>query len=348
MMDAPQLDYIHAALQQVNKYKDMADRPMGIVLTGDFAQLPVVNGKMAFEAECWPEFESHTTKLTKVYRQDNLQFLSAINAARSGDGSTCALILKDLGVEFSPQAQKNYDGSTILAKNDQVDRFNYSALLDLPGDFFGLRSAYWGLEDKSWRKHIPDSLKLKIGAYVMILANSHQEGYANGDCGYIMSKTPEGGIVIKLVRNGEYKTIWPVVRSLAVTQDEAEKSLGEELDPFEAKHVKCGSDCESYEGMESPRWVWGEPSYNCGNGTWNVGGVKFYPIRAAYATTVHKSQGLTLDQCQIDVRDFFFGQPGMAYVALSRCRTPEGLTIVGSPAKLAERIKVDERVRRWL
>ena len=92
----------------------------------------------------------------------------------------------------------------------------------------------------------------------------------------------------------------------------------------------------------------GSPSFNCQNGTWNVGGVKFYPLRAAYATTVHKSQGLTIDRAQIDIRDPFFGAPGMAYVALSRVRALEGLTIIGDPKDAAARIKIEPKVARWL
>ena len=71
MMDGRQLDYIFQAMFQVNEFQDMANAPMGIVLTGDFAQLPPIKAPWAFEADCWEHFERNTDTLTKVWRQDN-------------------------------------------------------------------------------------------------------------------------------------------------------------------------------------------------------------------------------------------------------------------------------------
>lgn len=344
MMDGRQLDYIHNAVAQVNKFEDMKGKPLGVVLTGDFAQLPPVNAPWVFESDSWPLYEKNTTKLSKVWRQDNPQFLEAINAARMGDGETAASLLVDLGVRFLPSTTKNFQGTTIMSKNDQVDNFNYSALLDVPGEFFGLRSIYWGQEDKNWRKHIPEQLKLKKGAYVMILHNDFQEGFVNGDCGWV-EVVVDGVVRIKLARNGMVVNVSPIVRSNPMSVEEAEKQGLK--DPFKVPHTKCHEECESFDGANR-RWVWGTPSFNCQQGTWNVGGVKFYPLRAAYATTVHKSQGLSIHRAQIDIRDPFFAAPGMCYVALSRVRTPEGLTLVGNPETLVSRIKVNEKVRRWL
>jgi ATP-dependent DNA helicase PIF1 len=78
------------------------------------------------------------------------------------------------------------------------------------------------------------------------------------------------------------------------------------------------------------------------------GQVQFWPVRLAYASTVHKSQGLSLDRIQCDIRDQFFGQPAMAYVALSRCRTLAGLRIVGQRERFIRQCNTDARVRRWL
>ena len=127
------------------------------------------------------------------------------------------------------------------------------------------------------------------------------------------------------------------------------KTFGGTADDYQydkLEHIWCAGDC----GLDAPGkrdGQWGRPSYNCPSGSFNVGAIKFYPLRLAYATTVHKSQGLTLDKCQIDCRDHFFGNPGMGYVALSRCRTPEGLVVVGTPEKLAERIKLEPKIKRW-
>lgn len=357
MMDARQLDYIYQAMFQVNEFKDMMNEPMGITLTGDFAQLPPIKAPWVFEADCWEHFERNTNTLTKIWRQDNLGFLEAINAARSGKGTKCAEILKSIGVKFQPQQEGRFSGTTIMSKNDQVDNFNFSALMDVPGDAFGLKTLTWGDQASEWTKNIPAMLKLKDKAYVMILANdiSGMFEYANGDCGWIQSKDIDGTIWIKLARNEAVVGIRPITRYKSARGDDAVASYmktfpGEAIKSFDSErlvHLYCESECGTTEpGVR--HGTWGRPSYNCAAGSFNTGAIKFYPLRLAYATTVHKSQGLTLDKCQIDCRDRFFGSPGMAYVALSRCRTPEGLVIVGTPEKLAERIKIDPKVKRWL
>jgi ATP-dependent exoDNAse (exonuclease V) alpha subunit len=72
------------------------------------------------------------------------------------------------------------------------------------------------------------------------------------------------------------------------------------------------------------------------------------PLRVAYGCTTHKSQGLTLDRVQVNLRDSFFRTPGMMYVALSRARTAAGLRIVGNQAGFVERCRIDPKVRPWL
>lgn len=78
------------------------------------------------------------------------------------------------------------------------------------------------------------------------------------------------------------------------------------------------------------------------------GAVRFYPLRLAYASTVHKSQGLTLDRVQIDFRDAFFASPSMLYVALSRAREAQGLRLVGTPEQFARRCQADPRAAPWI
>ena len=79
-----------------------------------------------------------------------------------------------------------------------------------------------------------------------------------------------------------------------------------------------------------------------------TGQINYFPIRLAYASTVHKSQGLSLDRCQIDFRGWMLKQPAMAYTSLSRCRSIEGLRIVGMKEAVADKCRIDEKVRRYL
>jgi len=84
-------------------------------------------------------------------------------------------------------------------------------------------------------------------------------------------------------------------------------------------------------------------------GKWEtVGGITYLPLRLAYASTVHKVQGLSLDHVQIASREGFFRQPGLLYVSLTRARTPEGLRLVGSIDGLRERVTVHPGVAQWI
>jgi ATP-dependent exoDNAse (exonuclease V) alpha subunit len=85
------------------------------------------------------------------------------------------------------------------------------------------------------------------------------------------------------------------------------------------------------------------------NGKFEITGwIEYLPLKVAYGSTVHKSQGLSLDAVQVNIRDNFFKSPGMLYVALSRCRTSEGLRLVGSEAALVERCAADPRLKAFL
>jgi ATP-dependent exoDNAse (exonuclease V) alpha subunit len=78
------------------------------------------------------------------------------------------------------------------------------------------------------------------------------------------------------------------------------------------------------------------------------GQVEMWPVRLAYASTVHKSQGLSLDKIQFDIREHFVGSPAMLYTGMSRCRTLEGLRIVGQKERYIRQCNVDPKVRSWL
>src|SRR5438445_4710178 len=122
MLDGVQLDIIYQSVKMLNENRAMMGMaPLGIVATGDFAQLPPIKAKWAFEADCWPAFEASTTRLTKVWRQTDLRFLEAINHIRAGRGMVGATILFQLGVEFVKHANTKFQGTTIMAKNDVVD-----------------------------------------------------------------------------------------------------------------------------------------------------------------------------------------------------------------------------------
>lgn len=162
----------------------------------------------------------------------------------------------------------------------------------------------------------------------MILANDTSSGefqYANGDCGWVVeASTIRQTIAVRLARNDDVVEI-----------------------PQIDRHLHSTDEVEAVEGASgSP--TWGQPYWDERAEKYVVGTVRYFPLRLAYASTVHKSQGLTLDRIQLDIRNAFFGSPAMSYVAVSRCRTAEGLRIIGSEKLLAQRCKIDPKISLWI
>lgn len=340
MMDGRQLTYLTKAVSEVagttiGVDTDLADRlrkkgvePISLVLTGDFCQLPPVKAQYAFEVPEWVHYAEAMHRLTVVRRQTDLQFIDALNAAREGRGGDCASFFQG---RMSPTIDLNFDGTTILAKNDAVARFNDLRLSQLTTDLVEFQSRKWGTPRADW-KDIPDHFDLRVGALVMMLANCRTMGeegrpgriiYANGDTGHVEHIDIDRGILfVKLLRNGRTVEVEWIQRQNTIL---LETDRRKELIKLDAEHLIVGDG-----KMEL------------------IGTIDYLPVRVAYATTVHKSQGLTLDRVQIDISDGFFKAPAMTYVALSRARTSEGLRLVGSLDMLRNRCTIDGKVKPWL
>lgn len=148
-----------------------------------------------------------------------------------------------------------------------------------------------------------EKIILKKGAQVMFIRN-HSEGlYFNGKLGTVVSKTDEG-IFVRC-------------------EDDDSRIL---VEPIEWKNTR-------YKLNEATNEI--EPE--------DIGAFEQYPLKLAWAVTVHKSQGLTFDHAIVDLEDTF--APGQLYVALSRCRSLEGLTL--SSMIRPENIIIDHRVKAY-
>ena len=145
-----------------------------------------------------------------------------------------------------------------------------------------------------------EKIVLKKGAQVMFIRNHNEGIYYNGKIGKVESKTNEGIYV--------------------QCEDDTSPIL---VEPIEWKNTK-------YRFNEASNEI--EPE--------EVGSFEQYPLKLAWAVTVHKSQGLTFDHAIVDLEDTF--APGQLYVALSRCRSLEGLTL--SSMIRPANIIVDNRV----
>lgn len=342
MMDGDQLGFLVQAIDEVNgrgyvlsEIDEDAEAagPVGMSLTlvGDFAQLPPVKAPFAFENESWRRFAEATITLRGVRRQADPDFIAALRAARVADAE---------GVRrfFAPRLQADtddhFEGPTLMAKNDAVDRYNWIRLSRLPGRDVLFQSQRWGKQRSEWGNPdkppatwgIPIRLALKVGALVMVLANfkdpvTNRLIYVNGDLG-TLEEADDTCAHVRLQRTGEIVQVSYVRREVLVPCDAARRKV-----------LRAA----------------GQAHLISDNGKWEIAGwVSYMPLRVAYASTVHKSQGLSLDRVQVNIRDGFFKTPGMLYVALSRARTAEGLRLVGTEASLVERCTSDARLKEFL
>lgn len=347
MISGESLTLIQMAIDEVNSQLPSHKVKIGLTVIGDFCQLPPVAEKIApgsrknkpvqfaFEAQVWERYAQHVTKLTENKRQADLDFIEGLNAIRRGDIPT-------LLAYFAPRCQtiieQDYPGLTIFSKNASVDRWNDLAHRRLATPLHKFQVHRDGKQKAEWLRFIGDSkaaqpeddaLKLREGALVMVLANKIARGgsviYANGDLGTFEGEElrrmvtfdsfghPEehrvNHAMVRLQRTGRLTAIAPVTRQNRMPTG----ATGAKKDRYEV-----------------------------------VGWIEYIPLRLAWASTVHKVQGLSMDHVQVAFADPFFTSPAMLYVAFSRARSAEGLRIVGTPQLLAERCNTDGRVRQWL
>ena len=229
MFPGPALDILYDAFNEVAQANEHA---AALTVVGDFGQLPPITDRdpqgreipetamFAFEGNCWrPNFSPHTKRLTQIWRQDNEGFVHALQAARRGAGDEALTYLRGLGVRFEQRLSTAFEGTTLCAHNDTVDTYNMQRLYQLPGDnnrVPAVTSTRWaipgpdGRPPKEWEQ-IPETFPFKLGAYVMILSNNAPT-WANGDCGTLVSATPNQ-FVVRLKRNGREVNIGRITRT---------------------------------------------------------------------------------------------------------------------------------------
>jgi hypothetical protein len=296
MLSASMLDLLVKVFDDVNQQPSQVDihlrrPPIGLILTGDPAQLPAIPDSRLkhsrarvptpwfFDASSWPRFARNTLRLTKVWRQADERYLRILNYARAGRGAEAAGLLSAAGVEFHTAVDIEFDGTTLTSKNDEVDRFNQVALDRVKGRLMALPARRWGKLRSEW-KNIPDRTILREGAYVMILSNFYVDRdliYVNGDCGHVRGIQPSGQpgeppkVLIELARSGTVVPVRSVVRSV--------DSLDRPSDMHDEITVASGEDLGGYIG---------QPHFRAKAKRYVSGQLEYFPIRLAYASTVHK------------------------------------------------------------
>ncbi len=342
------LDAIGRALRK-------CDRPFGglqLLLVGDFFQLPPVikstvddsiaagksNGpsggpKFVFESSIWPATIQRTIQLHKIYRQSDPQFQEILMAAREGRLTTehFAVLESRRGIDWQKLSVKP---TLIFSRKAEVERINvanmaaikeartkYTAITALAPE----AAAHIQLDSPDVQRMIeyydrdaPYSvdLELAIGAQVMLITNLDQEaGLVNGSRGVV-------------VGFGD-----------APADDKTEKLLTKMGSQIGAKYPVVEFTTGERRAIAPTSWGVDGQGPNETDYIYRIQ----VPLRLAWATTIHKAQGASLDCALVDVGRSTF-EYGQAYVALSRVRSLDALYIWDlDPAAF----KVHEKVRTF-
>ncbi len=271
-----------------------------VLLFGDLFQLPpvVASGEERaflesqyasiyfFDARVMQSFDYELVELRKVYRQDERHFIRLLDAIRLNRMDEDDLA--DLNEVYQPQFESEDFYITLSPRNHLVDKLNQVALANLEGVSRQFTATVFGQFNPS---QYPTDLmiQLKVGAQVMMIKNDPEKKYVNGTLGKVLE-------------------------------------IGEE-------QIKVAVDfIGSTNIIDVARSSWEVVQYkfdeeNPGNlKTEIVGSFAQFPIKLAWAITIHKSQGKTFDKVIIDMGQGAF-EHGQSYVALSRCRTLRGIVL---------------------
>lgn len=293
------LDSMNFMLQRVRRNQ----KPFGgvqVLFIGDLLQLPPIikaeewavlsqyySGKYFFNSEILTSFSPLYIELSKIFRQEDPLFIDILNHLR-----TNVLTEDDIHVlnkYYDPSFDIRYNTGyiTLTTHNQKADAINTQSLKELETQSYIYTAE---VVDDFPEKIYPLEaiLELKVGAQVMFIKNdlSQEKRYFNGKMGIIQSLSE---------------------REIVVRFEEERESIS--VDKYEWENKRYYVDDLTKEIKEEI-----------------LGTYTQYPLKLAWAITVHKSQGLTFDRAALDIGQVF--EAGQAYVAFSRLRSLNGLVLL--------------------
>lgn len=304
MLRADLLDAMDFMLRSVRK-KNLPFGGVQVLYIGDLLQLPPVvkneewevlrnyyRGKFFFHSHVVQQDPPLYIELDKIYRQTDTTFIDVLNNLRNNVITANDLKVLNTFVQPDFDSTKHLGYITLTTHNAKADAMNATSLEELDEKQFTFDAEIVGdFPDKIYP--VEQELKLKVGAQVMFIKNdlSPEKKYFNGKIGVIKSLSDE---------------------EILVHFPEEDETI--EATKYEWQNVRYYVDEVTKEIKEDV-----------------LGTFVHYPLKLAWAITVHKSQGLTFDKAVLDVSQVFM--PGQAYVALSRLRSLEGLILL-SPIRM--------------